>query len=36
MAMSGDGGFVIGPADRETLLHGPLGAVLMLGGGQSA
>jgi hypothetical protein len=24
MAMSGDGGFVITPADRESLLHGPL------------
>jgi quercetin dioxygenase-like cupin family protein len=36
MAMSGDGGYVITPADRETLLNGPLGAVLMLGGDQTA
>src|SRR5258708_16556681 len=36
MAMSGDGGFVITPADRETLLHGPRGAVLMVGGDPTA
>jgi hypothetical protein len=34
--MSGDSGFVITPADRESLLHGPLGAVLMLGGDRTA
>ncbi len=34
--MSGDSGFVITPGDRETLLHGPLGAVLMLGGDRTA
>jgi quercetin dioxygenase-like cupin family protein len=34
--MPGDSGFVITPADRESLLHGPLGAVLMLGGDRTA
>ena len=30
--MRGESGYVIGPADRTTLLQGPLGAILMLGG----
>ena len=34
--MPGDSGYVITPADRTTLLAGPLGAVLMLGGGRTA
>jgi mannose-6-phosphate isomerase-like protein (cupin superfamily) len=34
--MSGDSGYVITPAGRTTLLSGPLGAVLMLGGDRTA
>jgi hypothetical protein len=31
--MTGESGYVITPADRATLLRGPLGRVLMLAGG---
>ena len=34
--MPGESEYVIGPADRTTLLRGPLGAVLMLGGDRTA
>ena len=34
--MPGESGYVIGPADRTTLLQGPLGAILMLGGDRTA
>ena len=34
--MSGDSEYVITPADRTTLLQGPLGAILMLGGDRTA
>jgi mannose-6-phosphate isomerase-like protein (cupin superfamily) len=34
--MPGDSGYVITPSDRATLLRGPLGAVLMLGGDRTA
>jgi hypothetical protein len=34
--MPSDSSYVITPADRATLLTGPLGAVLMLGGDRTA
>jgi hypothetical protein len=34
--MPGERGYVISPADRTTLLEGPLGAFLMLGGDRTA
>ena len=34
--MPGESGYVIGPADRTTLLRGPLGAILMLAGDRTA
>jgi hypothetical protein len=34
--MPGESGYVIGPEDRTTLLRGPLGAILMLGGDRTA
>ena len=34
--MPGESGYVITPADRTTLLQGPLGAILMLGGDRTA
>jgi len=34
--MPGQSGYVISPADRTTLLQGPLGAILMLGGDRTA
>ena len=34
--MPGESLYVITPADRTTLLQGPLGAILMLGGGRTA
>ena len=34
--MPGESGYMIGPADRTTLLQGPLGAILMLGGDRTA
>jgi hypothetical protein len=34
--MPGESGYVIRPADRTTLPHGPLGAILMLGGDRTA
>jgi len=34
--MSGASGYLVTPSDRATLLEGPLGAVLMLGGDRTA
>jgi hypothetical protein len=34
--MPGESPFVITPAERATLLRGPLGAILMLGGDRTA
>ena len=34
--MHGESGYVVSPADRTTLLQGPLGAILMLGGDRTA
>jgi len=34
--MSGHSEYVITPADRTTLLQGPVGAILMLGGDRTA
>src|SRR5215471_448600 len=34
--MPGESGYVISPADRTTLLQGPLGAILILGGDRTA